>query len=81
MASNAPKLHEVTWFLPVHLYKSLIVLQETLKRPGDLTPRWETVEALATHFLTVAVREAGLEIARKAESERLVQLPGRIIQP
>ena len=72
-----PSLHQVSWYLPKGLYDALQALQEILKTT-TLQPAWGSVEALAIHFLSVAVREAHKEISTKAQSSRLVRLPGEV---
>lgn len=64
---------QVTWILPKPLYEDLQTMQESLRAP-DGTITWPTVEAMAVHFLTVAMRQAQQELARKRLSERRVQL-------
>ena len=62
----------VNWYIPKPLYDALVTLQEGLRGP-DTKPKWETVEALAVHFLSIAVLEAHKELEQKARQTRLVQ--------
>mgnify|MGYP001599070859 CR=1 FL=1 len=74
-----PNYTYVNWYVPKPLYDALVVLQEGLKGP-DGTPKWDTIEAMAVHFLDVAVREAHREMAQKGQQARLVQ-PAAIVPP
>ena len=74
-----PKYTYVNWYIPKPLYDALVKLQEALKGP-DLRPKWETVEAIATHFLSGAVQEAHKELAQRAMQTRLVQ-PAAVVPP
>jgi len=64
--------YETQWYIPKALYDALGHLQAALTRP-DGSPKWETVEALAVHFLVVAVREAHKEMAQREAATRLIQ--------
>ena len=70
----------VAWYIPKSLYDALVVLQEGLKGPDGIIPKWATVEAMAIHFLGVAVQEACRELAQKVQQSRLVQ-PAAIVPP
>ena len=67
-----PRFHQVEWRLPQALYDELQRLQEAIVTPSRAL-KWESVEEMATHFLTVSVRAVHKVRQQKTESVQLVK--------
>ena len=63
-SGEVTKLRLVSWYLPTPLYKALQEIQEGTVIPATQTPRFGSVEALATQLLIVAVRETLRELEK-----------------